>query len=116
MKKVISPSVFEVIDWFADVIGELSIIKFNDVVVGSLVASIADGVIWMIDGFARYIEVESIGKIVGGLDGADVASAFNATEGNVVVVGLPVVSIVDSSLQAVLNVVDIAIGFCVIML
>ena len=78
---VLSPSVFEVINWFVEVI---------DAVVGSLFASIDDGVIRMIDVFVRDIEVEWNGKIIGKLEGADVVSVFNGTEGSVVVVGLPV--------------------------
>ena len=72
------------------------------------------GVIWMIDGFGRDGGVESVRKTNGELEGADVGAASPATEGGIVVVGFSVGPIVDSSLQVVLNVVDIAIGSSVI--
>ena len=112
---VLSPFVFEVIDWFVEVIGVLPTNKCNGAVVGLLAASMNDGVIRMIDEFVRDIEVESNGKIIGKLEGADVSSVFNATEGSVVVLGLSVGSIVENSLQVVLNVLDIAIGSSVII-
>ena len=57
---------------------------------------IDDDVTRMIDGVVKDIEVESIEKMNGELEGADVASAFNEIEGNVVVVGLSVGSIFES--------------------
>ena len=111
---ILSPPVFEVIGWFVEVIGALSTNKFNGDVVGSLAASIDDGVIWMIDVFVRDTLVESNEEIIGELDGADVASACNATEGSIVV-GFPVDSMVRSSPQVVSKVVDIAIGSSVII-
>ena len=112
---ILSPSVFDRIEWFMEVVGALSINRFNGSVVGSLVG-LMDDVVWMIDGFVGDTEVESIGKIIGKLEGTDVAAGFNAVEGGVVVVGLFVGSIVESSLQVFSNVVDIAIGFSSIIL
>ena len=109
---ILSPSVFEVIDW-VEVIGAL-LNKFDGAVVGSLIASI-DEVIRVIDGFVRDTVVKLVVKMIGELEG-DVTAGFSATEGTVAVIGLSVGSIVDSSLQVVLNVVDIAIGSSAIIL
>ena len=103
---ILSASVFGGIDWFMEVVGA---------VVGSLLGSI-DDVFWMINGFVRDTEVELVGKIVEKLEGAEVGAAFNATAGSVAMVGYAFGSIVESSLQVVLNVVDIAIGFSFIIL
>ena len=84
-------------------------------VVRALVGSV-DDFVWMIDGFVGGTEVCLIGKIIGELEGADVGVVYNATEGSIVVVGLCVGSVVESSLQVVLNVVDIGIGSPVIIL
>ena len=92
---ILSPFVFETIEWFVGVVGALCTNEFNDSVVESLVAS-TDDVVWMIDGFVRDTEVESVGNIIGELEGADVGTAFNATEGIVAVVGFSVCSIVES--------------------
>ena len=104
---IFSSSVFEGIDWFMEVIRAMS--TNISAVVESLVASI-DDFVWMIDGFIRDTEVESIGKIIVALEGGDVVAGFNAAVGSVIVVGLSVGFIVESSSQVVLNVVDIAIG------
>ena len=102
---ILSSSVFEATDWFMEVVAAL----------GSLVASI-DDVVWMIDKFVRDIGVDLVGKISGELEGADVAVEFNAIEGSVPVIGLSVGSIVESSLQVLVNVVEIDIGSSVIIL
>ena len=75
--------------------------------VGSMVASIDGRVGWLIDGFVRDAQVKSIRKIIGELEEADVASAFNATGGNVIVVGLSDASIVESLLM-LLSVVQLS--------
>ena len=102
------------IDWFMEIVGVLSTKRFNGPIVGPLVRSI-DGGVWIIDGFVRDTEFESVGKLIGELEGADVVDALDATEGIVAMVVLSVGSIVESSLHVVLNVVDIAIGFSVII-
>ena len=102
---ILSSFVFEAIDWLVEVVG---------VTVGSLVTSIND-VVWMIDGFVTETEVESVGKVIGGLEGADAAAPFIAAEGTVPVVGSTVGCIVNRLLQ-VLNVVEIDTGFSVIIL
>ena len=91
---MLSPSVFDVIDWFVEVVGAPSTKKFDGSVVGSLVGSIYD-VVWIIDGFLRNTEVDMVEKMFGELEGADVSATFNGTEGSVVEVGLSVCSIVE---------------------
>ena len=112
---ILSPSGFEGIDWFMEVIGALS--TNDNAVVGSLVASI-DDVIWIIDGFVRDTAVKSIVRIIGELEAGGIAAGFNPTEGSIIVVGLSVgsiLSIVESLLQVASRVVDISIGSSVIM-
>ena len=109
-----STSVFEPIDWCMEVIGAMSANGFNGSAVGSLDGSI-DDVAWMIDGFMGDTEVNSIGKIIGELEGTPVAAAVNATDGTVADVRLSLGTIVESSLQIVLDVVDITIGSIVII-
>ena len=70
---ILSPSVFDAIGWFMEVVCALSTKKFTDAVEGSLVSFMDDVVIWMIDGFVRDKEGELIGKIVEELAEADVA-------------------------------------------
>ena len=62
----------------------------------------------MIYMFEGHTELVSIGEIIGELEGSEI--------GSIIVVGLYVDSIVESSLQVVLNVADIAIGLSVIIL
>ena len=101
---IFSPSVFDTIDGFVEATNG----KVEGAVVGSLVGFI--DVVWMIVGFVGDREVKSVGKVIAELEGADVVAAFNVTE------GLLVGSIVKSSLQVDVNVIDIAIGCSVIIL
>ena len=103
---LLSTAVCEAIDWFMEVVGAVSTNKYNGAVVGSSVGSI-DGVAWMIGVFVGDTEVESIGKIIGELEGEEVA-AFNVAE-------LSVRSIVKRLLHVISNAVDIAIGSSVII-
>ena len=102
-----------VITKYVKVDGAPSTNECNGAEVGSLVGSISD-VAWMIDGFVRDTEVKSVEKIIEGLEGTDVAVAFNATEGSNVELELFVGSIVESLLQVASN-VDIVIGSSVII-
>ena len=84
-----------IITKYVEAVGELCTNKFNGAAVGSLVGSIDDAG-WMVDGFVRDTEVDLIEEIIGELEGAEGAVAFNATEGSVVVVELSVGSRVES--------------------